>query len=95
MIKNKKNIIIITIAAFITAVFISTGNICSAIRSIATILMMLAALDIILSRWSFGFFDLAHRVGFKKFSYIAPYALLIIGGIIISITEGKCLGLFW
>ncbi len=86
---NKKNIATIVIAAFIVAAFATTGGMCEFLRFIGGTLMILAGADILLSR--FGI-DLAHKVGFGKFSYFAPYVIFAIGVFILYKTMPVCGG---
>jgi hypothetical protein len=71
------------IAAFIVAAFATTDGICDFFDFIGGTLMILAGADILLS-W-FGI-DLAHKVGFGKFSYFVPYIIFAIGAFILSQT---------
>jgi|TARA_B100000780_G_C20947903_1_gene378104 uncharacterized membrane protein YuzA (DUF378 family) len=64
---------------------------CELIHSLAQILTILASIDILLSRFNF---DLAHKVGFGKFSYIAPYAFVCLAVYLLIQTGDQCSGLF-
>ena len=60
---------------------------CELFRILGLLFIGYGMLDIILSR--FGF-DLSRKVGFKKFSYFAPYIFIVVGVILASITQSSC-----
>ena len=64
---------------------------CELIHSLGQILTILASIDILLSRFNF---DLARKVGFGKFSYIAPYAFICLAVYLLIQTGDQCTGLF-
>ena len=81
MIKNKKQIILIIIAAYLVAGYAWAGGMCGFMKFFGGTLMALGGADIVLS-W-IGI-DLAQKVGFRKLSFFIPYIIMIIGGYIMS-----------
>ena len=64
---------------------------CEILHSLGQLLAVYAALDIFLSK--FGF-DLSKKIGFGKFSYIAPYVGLGVAIFLIVQTGDQCSGIF-
>ena len=84
---NKKQIILIIIAAYLVAGYAWAGGMCEFIKFFGGTLMALGGADIILS-W-IGI-DLAQKVGFRKLSFFIPYIIIFIGGYIFS--QGQSCG---
>ena len=84
MIKNKKQIILIIIAAYLVAGYAWAGDMCGFMKFFGGTLMALGGADIVLS-W-IGI-DLAQKVGFRKLSFFIPYIIIFIGGYILSQSQ--------